>query len=160
MRLFVILFAALFASAASAGELAGVEARPLDPRVAATWFVRTADPAGSHEMAAVVFLLGRPGWTAEKADWTFSASWPAYSDFQFSDSSFRVELQRQPEALDLLGEHVPLTEANVIVVDRMHSPKTRVIGKYRLDLVAPSGSDPLRGVLEQSERLRVQLGLE
>jgi hypothetical protein len=160
VRAFVIVIALVFALPAHSDDLAGVGARPINDRVAATWFVRTADPGGTHEMAAVVFLLGRPGWTAEKTDWTFSPSWPAYSNFVFSDSSFRVELQEQPEVLDLLGERIPVAEANVIVVDRMHSPKARVVGKYKLNLAAPFSSDPVHEVLLQSEQLRARLGFE
>ena len=62
--------------------------------------------------------------------------------------------------LDILGELIPVAEANVIVVDRMHSPKTRVVGKYRLNLAAPFSSDPLREVLLQSEQLRARLGFK
>ena len=160
MKARVLVLLLLLASPASSADLAGVGARPIDDRIAATWFVRSADPEGTREMAAVVFLIGNPGWAEEKTRWTFSPSWPAYSDFEFPDASFRVELQERPEMLELLGERIPLTEANVLVVDRMRSPKARVVAKYKLDLVASFTSDPLRHVLLQSDALRARLGLE
>lgn len=135
-------------------------ARPLTPTVAATWFIQAVNPPSSYEMAAVVFLIDEPGWTARKTQWSFSASNPAYSKFEFSDSSFRVDLDLDSRELNLIGKRVPLSEANVFVVKRATTAAREAIYQEKLNLSVPFEGDPLRAVVAQSERLRKVLGLD
>ena len=111
----VVLLLAATGAAADQPELAGVGARPLTDALASTWFIRSVDSArDEYEMALVVFLAGEPGWVREKAEWTWRAEPPAYSQFVIRGVALRVELSAG--RVKILGYDAPLTDGNVLVV--------------------------------------------
>jgi hypothetical protein len=161
-RALSMLLVALFMSpgGAHAEDLAGVGARPLTPTLASTYFIESVAPPDTYTMAAVVFLLGEPGWTKAKTDWTFSPQSPAYSNFEFPDSTLRIEFRLADRVIELLGEKIDSSLTNVLVVDNAPTSRAKIVYREKLNLSVPFESDPLREVVKQSEPLRKALGLE
>lgn len=158
----VLLLSLLWATpgVASAKGLAGVGARPLAPTVAATYFIEAVVPPHTYKMAAVIFLLGEPGWTKKKTNWTLGPEDLAFSNFEFPSGTFRVELAVSERIISVVGEEVDSTVFNVLVVSGVPTAEARIVHREKLDLSVPFESDPVREVLQQFEALRKTLGLE
>ncbi|HEX4404576.1 MAG TPA: hypothetical protein VH560_07100 [Polyangia bacterium] len=147
-------------AAAPPKGLAGVGARPLTDRLAATYFIRSVNPSGDYVMDLVVFMKGEPGWTRRKTKWTFDTSpVAAFSSFVFGEAQFRVDLDPETGVVKLLDQMASVSNADVFVVDGVGSPAPKVIYREHQDLRAPFSSDPIRGFLARSAQLRQAVGL-
>lgn len=128
--------------------------------MAVTYFIEAVVPPHTYKMAAVIFLLGEPGWTKKKTNWTFGPEDPAFSNFEFPSGTFRVELAVSERIISVVGEEVDSTVFNVLAVSGVPTAEARIVHREKLDLSVPFESDPVREVLLQSEALRKTLGLE
>jgi hypothetical protein len=124
-------------------SIAGVGARPLTDTLAATWFIESASTSGKH-LAMVVFLLGPPGWTKRKTEWTWGAADPAFSTFVIEGRSFRVEYSKKLRRWRALGDEGPISKANVFVVTGLGTEIQNIVHMEHLDLSVPSDSDLFR----------------
>ena len=140
--------------------LAGVGSRKLTDSLAATYFIRSADPAGDYVMELVIFLKGEPGWTSQKTDWAFDASGRiAFSEYKFLSGPLRAELNRVTGEVRILDYKAQTSSANVFVVDGVGGTKLTVIYSEHQNLHAPFDADPMRVFVSHSVSLQNALGL-
>ena len=141
-------------------ELAGVGSRSLTDQLAATYFIRTADPKGEIALDFVVFLKGAPGWTQTLADWTFHTAEPvASSKYKIAGVPFRVDLDLTTNEAKLAGRTFPTATTNVVVVDGFGSAAQQVSYTEHQDLRSRWDTDPLIDVLNRSPALQQALDL-
>lgn len=140
--------------------LAGVGSRKLTDSLAATHFIRSADPAGDYVMELVVFLKGEPGWTSQKTGWAFDASSRiAFSEYKFFSGPLRAELDRVTGEVSILDHKAQTSRANVFVVGGVGGPKLTVTYSKHQDLHTPFDADPMRVFVSHSVSLQNALGL-
>jgi hypothetical protein len=141
-------------------SLAGVGSRSLTDWLAATYFIRTADPKGEMVLDFVVFLKGEPGWTATQADWTFHTAEPvASSKYKIAGVPFRVDLDLTTNEGKVLGRTFPTATTNVVVIDGFGGTAQQVSYTEHQDLRSPWDADPLIDVLNRSPALQQALEL-
>jgi hypothetical protein len=141
-------------------RLAGVGSRSLTDRLAATYFIRTADPKGEMVLDFVVFLKGAPGWTKTQGDWTFHTAEPvAFSKYKIAGVPFRVDLDLTTNEGKLAGRTFPTATTNVVVVDGFGGATQQVSYAEHQDLRSPWDADPLIDVLDRSPALQQALDL-
>jgi hypothetical protein len=144
----------------SHAKLAGVGSRALTDRLAATYFIRSADPKGDMVIDFVVFLKGVPGWTERKTGWSFGTSEPvAFSRYTIFATEFRVELDLTTGTGKVLGRSLPTSTANIVVVDGFGEPALTVSYVEHQDLRVPFDADPMRAFVQRSPALRHALEL-
>ena len=141
-------------------QLAGVGSRSLTDQLAATYFIRTADPKGEMVLDFVVFLKGAPGWTQTLADWTFHTAEPvASSKYKIAGVPFRVDLDLTTNEAKLAGRTFPTATTNVVVVDGFGGAAQQVSYTEHQDLRSPWDRDPLIELLDRSPALQQALDL-
>ena len=140
-------------------KLVGVGSRALTEHVGATYFIRSADPKTDMVLEFVVFLKGTPGWTNQKTHWKFSTGEPAFSRYVIFDKEFRVDLDLGTATGKVLDRSIPLSTANIVVVDGFGGPTLTVTYSEHQDLRVPSITDPMREILLRSPALQKALAL-
>jgi len=141
-------------------QLAGVGSRSLTDRLAATYFIRTADPKGEMVLDFVVFLKGEPRWTQTLGDWTFHTAEPvAFSKYKIAGVPFRVDLDLTTNEGKLLGRAFPTATANIVVVDGFGGSALQIAYTEHQELHSAWDTDPLIDILNRSPALQQALDL-
>lgn len=158
-RLLIVLVVALarLASAQTAPQgITGVGAHPLSDAVAATWFIESTTES-TKRLAAIIYLVGTPGWTGEPTDWKWEWGNPAFSYFKVAGSEIRADYYPSTRRLVVLTHDAPLSEANVVVVRGVGQGKLRVAYSEHAELEFESGANPSVALLYRSRSLRAEL---
>ena len=159
IRAFVLLIFVL-ATAAHAQSVpertTGVGAHPLSDSVAATWFI-TSKTESTKRLAAIIFLMGAPGWTGQPTDWKWEWGDPAYSYFKVGDSEIRAWYYPAERRLSVLAHDAPVSTANVLVVRGFGQGPLRVSYSEHVRLDFAASENPSTALVYRSEALRAEL---
>jgi hypothetical protein len=139
--------------------------RVISPEVVAYWQSRdNGDGGGTLEL--LVLWRGSPGWFSRGMGSSGSGGatggfgqWNAYHTMSFGDITLTIELSSTSKdfppattVAKILGREIPLSEANVVLIDGADSGAPRVVGTRRIE-PAFTGADPVTPAIKSTPDL-------
>jgi hypothetical protein len=131
--------------------------QPVSPVAMATWRTRY-DHTGQHTLDLVVVWRGQSGWYLRPGPRRSSGGGneAAFSvTSEYGSVVLRLRLDMAPRVAEIQGQRVNLGDNNVVLVDSVDEPGTKVMSLLRIDPEVPSrGNSPdIESVLANSAEI-------
>jgi hypothetical protein len=164
-RVSVLMAAALLCAAPAIPQTSAGANRVVSPTVVAFWQSHDAGD-GTGLLDLLVLWRGSPGWFMRRGSASASGSggggfgrWTAYHSMTYGEITLTIDLNSSsrdfsPETTTatILGREIPLSEANVVLIDGADSGQPAVVATMLVDR-RYAGNDPVRSVIAQSPEL-------
>jgi len=154
------VFSLLASSGTAAASGPGLGAHPINDRIATVWFVKSKNES-KKELAALIYMVGVPGWTNQTVDFSApmddeTATW----NFKIDGSEFTASYNAATERLSVHGYDEPVTAANVLIIEGLGTNSLTIIHTELAKLEFEAHANPAIVFLQSSASIASKLGLQ